>query len=308
MSGLRIGTRPSALARAQAGTVAATLRERTGLGVELVVIAVSGDERSVAPSPLDKSRWVDRIEEALLAERIDLAVHSAKDVPRDLAPGLTLLDSPPREDARDALCGAADLAALPPGARVGTGSIRRAAQLRAQREDLDVADLRGNVDTRLRRLADGGYDAIVLALAGLRRLGRAAETGAALPVEQFVPAPGQGILALEGRAGDETAARAARAIGDASTTGALAAERALAHALDATCHTPLGAHARPTGDGGLELHAFIGLPDGSAWATDAGVGAADAPEALGRELATRLRAVGASELLRRAEEMAVEHA
>jgi hydroxymethylbilane synthase len=326
---LRLGTRGSALARAQATAVAATLQQRVAsLAVEIVVIGVSGDEDAGphpaggAPpaavpagtaSPADKSRWVDRIEEALLAERIDLAVHSAKDVPRDLAPGLALLGAPPREDARDVLCGATDLQGLADGARVGTGSIRRAAQLRSEREDLEVVDLRGNVDTRLRRLAEGDYAAIVLALAGLRRLGRDADAGAhplrgggPLSVERFVPAPGQGVLALEGRDDDDTAASAARAVSDAAAIGALLAERALAHALDASCHTPLGAHARPTADGGLELLAFIGLPDGSAWLRDAGVGSHEAPEELGREVAGRMRAAGASELLARAEEMAVE--
>ncbi len=308
MRRLRIGTRGSALARGQASAVAAALRERVGaLEVELVVIGVSGDEDAAPPTraPTDKSRWVDRIEDALLAERIDLAVHSAKDVPRDLAPGLALLGTPPREDARDVLCGAAGLAALTSGARVGTGSIRRAAQLRAARDDLEVTDLRGNIDTRLRRLADGRFDAIVLALAGLRRLGRAAEAGATLPIERFVPAPGQGILALEGRDGDELAARAALAVSDAAAMSALLAERALAHALDASCHTPLGAHAREVGDGGLELLAFVGLPDGSAWAEDARIGPRDDPQALGRTVAGRLLGAGAADLLRRAEEMAV---
>ncbi len=317
MAHLRLGTRGSALARAQAGAVAAALEQRVGaLAVEVVVIGVSGDEDAgphpaggarpaAAPAPADKSRWVDRIEEALLDGRIDLAVHSAKDVPRDLAPGLTLVGAPPREDARDVLCGVDDLRALAAGARVGTGSIRRTAQLRAEREDLEIADLRGNVDTRLRRLAAGDYAAIVLALAGLRRLGRDADAGVPLPPERFVPAPGQGVLALEGRDGDAAAAGAARAVSDAAAVAALLAERALAHALDASCHTPLGAHARPTADDGLELFAFVGLPDGSAWLRDGGVGSREAPEALGREVAERLRAAGAGELLARAAEMAV---
>ena len=311
MDRLRIGTRGSALARVQASAVAASLQAAIpGLEVEIVVIGVSGDEGaapSPAPPPVDKSRWVDRIESALLAGQIDLAVHSAKDVPRDLAPGCSLIGAPPREDARDALCGAQDLQALVPGARVGTGSIRRAAQLRAERADLRIVDLRGNVDTRLLRLSEGGYDAIVLAAAGLDRLGRA-EAGSPLPVWSFVPAPGQGVLALEARDDDPRTARAAHAITDATAMSALRAERALAAALDATCHTPLGAHARPTGDGGLELSAFVGLPDGSAWSRDAGVGTIAAPEALGCELAQRLRAAGADELLARAEAMALEPA
>jgi len=285
------------------------------LDAEVVVIGVSGDAPGTSPEPAptvapptDKSRWVDRIEAALLAGRIDLAVHSAKDVPGELAPGTALVGVPAREDARDVLCGAEALDGLAAGARVGTGSIRRAAQLRAARADLDVVDLRGNVDTRLRRLAEGDYDAIVLALAGLRRLGRGAEAGAPLPVERFVPAPGQGLLALQARVDDEAVVDAVGPISDAAAMSALLAERALARALEASCHTPLGAHARPAGDGALELLAFVGLPDGSAWATDTRVGAIEAPEALGREVAERLRAAGAGALLARAQEMALEHA
>jgi hydroxymethylbilane synthase len=305
MGRLRIGTRGSALARAQAGAVADALQ------AEIVIIAVSGDAPGTtaepAPAgtaPSDKSRWVDRIEAALLDGSIDLAVHSAKDVPGRLAAGTVLAGAPAREDARDALCGAERLEQLGAGARVGTGSIRRAAQLRAARDDLDVVALRGNVDTRLRRLADGDYDAIVLACAGLRRLGRGAAAGGALPAERFVPAPGQGLLALQARAGDETVLRAAAGITDDAATAALAAERALAAGLDASCHTPLGAHARPADGGGLELLAFVGLPDGSAWLRDALTGDAREPEALGRTVAERLRGAGADALLARAEELA----
>jgi hydroxymethylbilane synthase len=301
---LRIGTRGSALARAQAGQVAALLRERVpGLEVELVVVAVSGDGGEGA----DKRRWVDAIEDGLRADAIDLAVHSAKDVPAELAPGLALLGAPPRADARDALCGAAGVAQIPAGARVGTGSVRRAAQLRALREDVEVAPLGGNVDTRLRRLREGAYDVVVLACAGLERLGRVAELGTALDPEVFVPSPGQGILALEARTGDERAAVAARAVSDATAMSALAAERAVVHALGAGCHTPVGAHAAPVG-GDLELIAFVGLPDGSAWVRDRMAGTASDPRALGEEVAARLLAAGAGELLRRAEEPAVERA
>jgi hydroxymethylbilane synthase len=296
---LRIGTRGSALARAQADGVAAPL------DAEIVVIGVSGDEGSGAAAvPGDKSRWVDRIEAALLDGSIDLAVHSAKDVPGELAAGTVLAGAPPREDPRDVICGADSVDCLLAGARVGTGSIRRGAQLRAARADLEVLDLRGNVDTRLRRLADGDYDAIVLALAGLRRLGRAAEAGAPMDLERFVPAPGQGLLALQARGGDgDTLATVARIV-DPQAGAALTAERALARGLDASCHTPLGAHARPVGHGGLQLTGFVGLPDGSAWVRDTAVGTLDAPEALGREVARRLTTAGAGELLSRAEAMA----
>ena len=175
----------------------------------------------------DKSRWVDTIEAALLAGEIDLAVHSAKDVPGELAEGLVLLGAPARAAAEDVLCGADGLEALAPGARVGTSSLRRAAQLRAAREDLRVVALRGNVDTRLRRLGEGGIcDAIVLARAGLLRLGREAEVGAVLDPARFVPAPGQGALALEGRAGTRACEAAVRAITDADAFACLRAERA----------------------------------------------------------------------------------
>lgn len=297
---LRIGTRGSALARAQAGQVEALLRQRLGaVELELVVIAVSGDGPRGAP---DKRRWVDAIEDALLAGEVDLAVHSAKDVPARLADGLQLLGAPARADARDALCGAAGLAALAPGARVGTGSLRRAAQLRAARDDLEVVALAGNVDTRLRRLAEAGFDAIVLARAGLERLGRGGEAGALLDVEQFVPSAGQGILALEGRVGDERAAAAARAIADDGAIAALTAERTVVQALRAGCHTPVGVHAVRAGGagGGLELYAFVGLTDGSAWLRDRVAGDGRDPAVVGEEVAARLLSAGAGELLRAA--------
>ena len=192
---IRLGTRGSALALAQARWVA----ERLPGEVELVPITTSGDAARGRPLEVsDKSRFVKEIEEALLAGEIDLAVHSAKDVPSELPNGLSIVGVPERADARDALCGAASLDDLGEGAVVGTGSLRRRAALLALRPDLDVRDLRGNVDTRLRRLADGDFDAIVLAQAGLARLGRGDE-GAPLDPGLVVPAPGQGCLVLEAR-------------------------------------------------------------------------------------------------------------
>jgi hydroxymethylbilane synthase len=187
---------------------------------------------------------------------------------------------------------------------VGTSSLRRSAQLRAAREDLRVASMRGNVDTRLRKLAEGGggeLDAIVLARAGLQRLGREDALGAVLDPATFVPAPGQGVLALEGREGDAAAQKAARAIGDEQTLTFLLAERALARELGASCRTPLGAHAATDGDGRVLLRAWVGLPDGSAWLSDELAGEQGAPEALGREVARRMKAAGAAELLGEAE-------
>ena len=191
---------------------------------------------------------MDELERALLEGRADIAVHSAKDLPGELADGLQLAGSPARAGAEDVLCGAGGLDELPAGARVGTSSIRRIAQLRAARQDLEVAELRGNVDTRLARLADPSRDlqAIVLARAGLQRLGREQSAGASLDPQRFVPAPGQGTLALEVRGGDEACEDAARAISDPETFASLLAERALARELGADCHTPLGAGpARP---------------------------------------------------------------
>lgn len=294
---MRIGTRRSALALAQARLVAELLG-----GAELVPMASAGDRGGDAG---DKSRWVSELELALREGRIDLAVHSAKDVPGELAEGLALLGCPPRAAAEDVLCGAGAIEQLPPGARIGTSSVRRLAQLRAAREDLEVVSLRGNVDTRLARLAAGedGLQAIVLARAGLQRLGREAQATAGLDPTVFVPAPGQGALALEGRAGDEATERAVAAIADPATTAALAAERAVARELAADCDTPLGAHATSTGDT-LRLRAWVGLPDGSRWALDELDGAAGEPERLGAAVAARLGAVGARELLAGAREAA----
>ena len=303
---MRIGTRGSPLALAQAGYVAGLLGAHPP--AELVTITTSGDRAS----GVDKSRFIDTIEQALLAGEIDLAVHSAKDVPGELAKGLALLGAPARVDAEDVLCGVSSLEALAEGARVGTSSVRRAAQLHAAREDLRIVAIGGNVDTRLRRLgeqgAEDGLHAIVLARAGLQRLGRENEIGAVLDPVRFVPAPGQGVLALEGRAGDAHAEEAVAATTDADTFACLQAERAVASGLGASCHTPLGAHATPAGCGCLTLRAWVGLPDGSEWCSDELLGGFYDPEALGLRVAERMQAAGAEELLRRAEEMAVEHA
>ena len=278
---MKLGTRGSALALVQAHAVADAL----GGGAEIVEITTSGD-RGIAG---DKARWIDTIEDALESGAIDLAVHSAKDVPAAelLRPGMALAAVLPREDARDALVGAPSLAALPSGARIGTASLRRRAQLLAVRDDLEIVDLRGNVDTRLRKLADGECDALILAAAGLRRLGRGAEIGALLDPSVFVPAPGQGALAVEGRA-------IPAALVDIDADAALRAERFVVEALDASCDTPVGVH-----HDGTALHAFVGLPDGSAWLRDSVVADDAAPL-----LVARLESMGARELLARAAEMA----
>jgi len=285
---MRIGTRGSALALAQAGWVA----ERLGVDTEIVTITTLGDRGAEIG---DKSRWVSELEGALLDGRIDLAAHSAKDVPTQIPEGLGLVAIPERADPRDAICGASSLAELAAGATVGTSSLRRAAQIRAVRSDLEVISVRGNVDTRLRKLTEGQFDAIVLALAGLERLGRADEAGGVLA--ELVPAAGQGALAIEARAGAIPAELLA-AVSDPEATACVTAERELVAALDASCNTPVGAHARRLTSGELELVAWVGLPDGSAWIRDRQIGDA---AGLGNALAQRLLSAGAGELLRRAE-------
>ncbi len=292
---MRLGTRASRLALAQAALVAERLGAEHEVEVEVVPVTTSGDRGETQE---DKSRWVKELELALLAGELDLAVHSAKDVPGELPEGLALLGAPERVDPRDALCGSGSLAELAFGARVGTSSLRRCAQLRARREDLEVVALRGNVDTRLRKLREGDYAAIVLAHAGLARLGLGGEMGALL---DLVPAPGQGTLVLEGRAEDERARAAATAVSDPGVAACLGAERALVRELGASCHTPLGALAVEATEDTLVLSAWAGLPDGSTWVGDELRGRVDDPDALGRELGRRLRVAGAEEILAQAE-------
>ena len=281
---LRIGTRGSALALAQARPVAEMM------GGELVTITTDGD---VGRGAGDKSRWTGALERALLAGEIDLAVHSAKDVPGELAEGTRLIPPPPRADPRDALVGFPGLDAVPEGARVGTSALRRRSQLLAARPDLDVVELRGNVDTRLRKLADGEVDALVLAAAGLERLGVAG--GVPLDGELFVPAPGQGTLALQVRQTEDHVLHLGRPH-DAVTYIELIAERAAVAALGASCHTPVGVHAA-LADGALRMRGYAGRPDGSEWILDELVASAEEPDAVGRELAVRMRVAGARELL-----------
>ncbi|HEY6399170.1 MAG TPA: hydroxymethylbilane synthase [Solirubrobacteraceae bacterium] len=284
---MRIGTRGSPLALAQARWVA----DRLGQDWELVTVTTSGD-RGVGEE--DKSRWVGELEQALIRGEIDLAVHSAKDVPAASHDKLELVAFPAREDARDALCGAPSLAALEWGARVGTSSVRRSAQLRALREDLEVVNLRGNVDTRLRKLQEGAVDAIVVAVAGLVRLDRRAEVGATL--DELVPAAGQGALAIEARRG-AAPVRDLAAVSDGATTACVEAERELVRLLDGSCRTPMGAHARMLESGQLELVAWVGLADGSEWIRDAVRGAAGQ---VAQDVGERMLAAGAGELLHRA--------
>jgi hydroxymethylbilane synthase len=291
---IRIGTRGSPLALAQSGQVAQALAEAwPQKRFELVPIRSSGDEP--APVNADKARFVKELDEALCAGEVDLAVHSAKDVPAELAAGTTIVAVPPRADPRDVLCGAAGIDALPDGATVGTASVRRRAQLLAARPTLCIVELRGNVDTRLRHLNTGRLNAIVLAAAGLERLGLS--PGGPLPTSISLPAPGQGCLVIQARLDDDGATTIARAIDDRGAQAQLRAERALARALGATCDTPVAAWARPL-DGDLVLSAFVGLPDGSRQLRGELRGSSDRPGELGRTLAADLLARGAGELLR----------
>ena len=300
---LRLGTRGSALALAQANWVAKALG-----GAEVVPIKTSGDTGSRTQKPGaggDKARFVREIERALLDGEVDLGVHSAKDLPTELPEGLEIAGVPPREDPRDAFVGhVTSLGECPEGAKIGTSSLRRRAQLLARRPDLEVLELRGNVDTRLARLEAGDFDGLVLAAAGLRRLDRAAEM---FPIDfdELIPSPGQGALALEAMHANDRAAAAAESITDRDALARLVAERALVASLDASCNTPLGAVAEIEKGGLMRVRAFCGLPDGSEWLRDE-VELDDAhPEAVGRALAERMKAAGAADILKRAEEMAV---
>jgi hydroxymethylbilane synthase len=295
---IRLGTRGSALALAQAGRVAELLE-----GAEVVPVATP--EQSEAPGG-DKARFVRGVERALLDGEVDLGVHSAKDVPSDLPPELAIVGVPERADSGDAYVGSAStLDEIPQGARIGTSSLRRRAQLLAIRPDLEVTELRGNVDTRLERLREGNFDGIVLALAGLERLGREDEAAFRFSPDQMTPAAGQGALMLEARRDDIRPAAAAQTITDRDALAEVTAERTVVRALDADCTTPVGVHAQ-IANSTLLISAFVGLPDGSEWVRDTVEGDASDPAALGDSLAGRLLAAGAADVLARAGEVAAE--
>jgi hydroxymethylbilane synthase len=292
---MRVGTRGSALALAQARSVAGAL---TGAGqVQVVPMRTEGDRLADASLALvgGKGLFVRDIEEALLRGDIDVAVHSLKDLPAETPAGLTLAAFPPREDPRDVLVSRSPTTVhtLPRGARVGTSSPRRRALLLAMRGDLAVEPIRGNVDTRLRKLAGGEYEAIVLALAGLRRLGLRPAHTEPLDPELFVPAVGQGILAVQARADDRRSLAALAAVDDAATRACALAERAYLARLGASCATPMAAHARLQ-DGALRMIAVVASEDGQQALRAATTGPAADPERLGRALADTLLARGAA--------------
>jgi hydroxymethylbilane synthase len=290
---LKLATRGSRLAIAQARLVAEALG-----GAEIVEVRSSDGERG------DKERFVRGVAQAVLDGEADLAVHSAKDLPGERPDELRLVGVPGRADPADAYVGKApSLDEVPEGARVGTASLRRRSELLALRPDLELVELHGNVDTRLRRLSEGEFDGVVLALAGLRRLGREAEVAFSFGLEDLTPAAGQGSLALEARREDSIAAGEAARISDHDALVELTAERAAVGALDATCHTPVGVSARLE-DGELGVLGFCGLPDGSEWVRDRVSGDPEQPAELGRALAERMLTAGAGELLERSEALA----
>ncbi len=292
---LRIGTRASALALAQAAAASAPLGE-----FELVEITTSGDRGEAG----DKSRFVDGLEAALREEEIDLAVHSAKDLPGEDPAGLEIIATGPREDPTDAIVTRADaktLDELPEGSRVGTSSLRRRAQLLARRPDLVPVEVRGNVDTRLDKLAAGEVDALILASAGLKRLGRGDEISFSLDPHTFTPSPGQGTVAFQSREGDPAGERAAT-VDDRTSHLELRCERTAARRLGASCDSSVGILATCEGDL-IEARAWCGLPDGSDWISDSVEGDSSDPVALGERVAERLLSAGAGEILERSAAM-----
>ncbi|WP_229054736.1 hydroxymethylbilane synthase [Aeromicrobium sp. Leaf350] len=300
---LRLGTRASELARTQSGHVAARLTELTGREVELVTISTEGDRSS---APLDQiggtGVFVAALREALVADQVDFAVHSLKDLPTADDPRLVLAAVPPREDVRDALVARDDLTLgeLPVGSTIGTGSPRRAAQINALGLGVEIVPIRGNVDTRLGKVRTGEVDAVVLARAGLVRLGRADEATEVLDPIQVLPAPGQGALAVECRADAPDLIALLAVLDDVDTRAAVTAERTLLATLEAGCSAPVGALAEVAwGDDGDELwlRAVVTDPSGSPSIRLSAIGVPTDAAALGHRLATEMLAEGADQIM-----------
>ncbi|MBI3615127.1 MAG: hydroxymethylbilane synthase [Candidatus Omnitrophica bacterium] len=299
---LRIGTRGSPLALAQAAEVKQALEKgHPGLSCELVVLKVSGDDFTVWKGnegvPL-KGLFVKEIEEALLKGSIELAVHSAKDLQADLPAGLKIAGVLPRKDPRDALVGrdGKGLADLPANARIGVSSLRRQSQLKRLRRDLELLPIRGNVDTRLKKLDAGEYDALVLAVCGLIRLGRESRITEILETAKMMPAPGQGALAVEIREDNQEVAQLLQAVNDPDAETEVEAERAFLKALGGGCSVPVGGLARVEGEN-LTLTGAVFSPDGLKVVREQIVGPRQAARRIGTELASHLRAAGADRLL-----------
>jgi hydroxymethylbilane synthase len=300
---LRIGTRGSKLALAQSAWVRDRIKERFhDMGVDLVKIKTKGDK--ILDSPLSKiggkGLFVKEIEDALLDGRVDLAVHSMKDVPAEIPEGLTLSVFPEREDPRDALVSMtyASISELPKGSTVGTSSLRRAAQLLYRRPDLHMVPMRGNVDTRIRKLESGEIQAIILATAGLRRLGLSGKISLMIPIEELLPAIGQGALGLELRSGDDEITNRLSFLNHEPTELTVRAERAFLKELEGGCQVPIAAHSRLEGDR-LILQGMVAELDGSRIIREQMRGSKDDPETLGVTLAQRLLSLGADEILSR---------
>jgi len=303
---IRVGTRRSLLARTQSEQVAAALREALGRDVTLVEVTTEGDVSSAPLASLGGTGvFVSALRDALLRGEVDLAVHSLKDLPTTPDERITLAAVPRREDPRDVVVArdGLTLGELPAGARIGTGSPRRAAQLRALGLGFDVVGIRGNVDTRIGKVVSGDVDAVVLARAGIARLGRLDEVTEALDPLQMLPAPGQGALAVECRAGDPLADEVRGAVDDPRTRAAVTAERAVLAALEAGCAAPVGALAEiAEGDDGDELwlRAVALSPDGAVAVRRSATGLPDEAEKVGRTLAEEMLDDGASTLVQEA--------
>jgi hydroxymethylbilane synthase len=297
---LRIGTRGSLLAKWQAEFVRKQLFSVVGVEAEIVIIKTSGDKLQMSPLSQigGKGIFIKELEVALLEETIDLAVHSVKDIPTDTPSRLMFPAVCRRADVRDCVVGAngATLATLRQGARIGTGSLRRQAQLRHLRPDLDVRDLRGNVDTRLRKVESGEYDAVMLAKAGLDRLGWSERITEILAPEIFLPAVGQGAVAVECRLRDAEAAEVVAGLDDAETRTAIIAERALLAALHGGCQVPLGAWARME-RGELVMEACVCSVDGLQYVKQRATSAPEQAAELGKNMASLLIEAGAQEIL-----------
>lgn len=302
---IRLGTRASVLATTQSGLVAELLRARLGRPVELVEIATDGDRTQAAGTPLTGASstgvFVSALRDALLDGRVDVAVHSLKDLPTAPADGIDLAAVPTREDPRDVVVArdGLTLGELPVGSRVGTGSPRRVAQLHALGLGLDLVGVRGNVDTRIAKVRSGEYDAVVLARAGLARLGRLDEATEVLDPLQVLPAPGQGALAVECRSGDDLAKLVGEAIDDPAARAAVTAERAVLATLEGGCSAPIGALAEVVeGEDGDELwvRAVALSPDGGLAVRRSASGAPADAQGVGTRLAEEMLADGAARL------------
>jgi hydroxymethylbilane synthase len=310
---LRLGTRGSPLALAQAGRIARQLRERCGRPVVLVTVRTPGDASTAPIEQLGTTGvFTTTLREALLRGEVELVVHSCKDLPTAPVPGVQVAAFPAREDPRDALIwpGGTSLDALPHGARIGTGSPRRAAQLRAIGLRPEIVPMRGNVDTRLRKLADGEVDALVLAMAGLSRLGLLDAVATPLDPSLLMPSPTQGVLALECRTDDPATAARLGALDHAPTRAVAIAERGFLAALDAGCTAPVGALAElvvePEAEPALRLSGVIAAVDGSAVIRGQMTGSVGDGDALGRRLAHMLLRDGGAELMDRTPHEATE--